>query len=83
MAIGDLQDELIQNSLVVCIRDSKSSERLQLDTDLTLDKAVTIIWQSGMMHGQKFFHRGDDTRQIPIHAVKSSRKPVNNTSDTG
>ena len=43
---GDLHDELTQDRLVVGIRDSRLSERLQLDADLTLDKTVTVIWQS-------------------------------------
>ena len=41
---GDLHDELIQNKLVLGLCDSRLSERLQLDADLTLDKVVTIIW---------------------------------------
>ena len=40
---GDLWDELIRDRLVVGICDSKLSEQLQLDADLTLNKPVTII----------------------------------------
>ena len=57
---GDLCDELIQDRLVVGIRNSRLSERLQLDADLTLDKAVTIIQQSETVHRhQVFLHGGN------------------------
>ena len=38
-AYGDLRDEMIWDRLVVGIRDSTLSERLQMDADLTLDRA--------------------------------------------
>ena len=43
---GDLSDKLIQDRLVIGIRDSRLSEWLQLDADLNLDKAVSIIQQA-------------------------------------
>ena len=39
---GALHDELIRDRIVVGIRDAGLSEKLQLDPDLTLDKAVSI-----------------------------------------
>ena len=54
-----------------------------MDGDLTLEKAVTSIRPSEMVHWQQLFLRGDDTRQIPIDAVKMSRTPGKNTSKTG
>ncbi len=42
---GDLKDEMIWDRLVVGIRDSSLSERLQLDSDLTLEKAKKAIRQ--------------------------------------
>ena len=81
---GDLRDELIWDRLVVGVRDSKLPERLQLDADLdlTLDNAVTIIWQLETVHWQQVFLHGDDTRQIPIDVVKTLRRPVKSMSDT-
>ena len=38
----DLHDEMIQDQIVVGLRDSNLSERLQTDSELTLDKAITI-----------------------------------------
>jgi hypothetical protein len=43
---GALRDQLVRDRIVVGIRDVKLSERLQLDPDLTLEKAVTVVHQS-------------------------------------
>lgn len=42
---GDLREELIQDRLVVGIRDTALSEHLQTDADLTLDKAMRAVRQ--------------------------------------
>ena len=42
---GNLKDELIRNRLIVGIVDSSLSERLQMDSELTLAKAMTAIRQ--------------------------------------
>ena len=38
----DLHDEMIQDQIVVGLRDSNLSERLQTDPELTLDKAIMM-----------------------------------------
>ena len=38
---GALHGEMIRDSLVVGIKDAKLSEKLQLDPELTLEKAIT------------------------------------------
>ena len=38
---GDLQDELIRDRIVVGLRDASLSETLQLDSELTLEKAIS------------------------------------------
>jgi len=43
---GNLQNEIIRDRIVVGIRDRKLSERLQLEADLTLEKAITTVCQS-------------------------------------
>ena len=40
-----MKDELIRDRLVVGIRDSALSEQLQLESELTLDKAKQFIRQ--------------------------------------
>ena len=69
---GNLREELIRDRLVVSIRDARLSERLQLDSDLTLEKAVTSIRQSEMIHQQQSLLRGEEARQFPIDAVNPS-----------
>ena len=39
---GELKDEMIRDRIVVGIRDQALSERLQLDSTLTLEKAKTL-----------------------------------------
>ena len=42
---GTLQDEMIRDRIVVGIKDSTLSQRLQMDADLTLEKAKTTVRQ--------------------------------------
>ena len=48
---GDLASEMIRDRLVVGIRDLFLSEHLQLDSELTLEKAKRAIRQSGAVQG--------------------------------
>ena len=41
-----IHDEMIRDRLVMGLRDAKLSERLQLDAELTLDKAVNQVRQA-------------------------------------
>ena len=50
---GPLRDELIRDRIVAGIRDSKLSERMQLDAKLTLEKAVTMVRQSEQVRQQQ------------------------------
>ena len=43
---GTLKEELIRDRIVTGVRDSKISERLQLTSDLTLEKAITMVRQA-------------------------------------
>ena len=42
---GNLHDEMIRDGIVVGIRDSSLAEKLQLNSELTLTKAVTLVRQ--------------------------------------
>ena len=77
---GALHDEMIRDILAAGTRDEKLSQRLQLDGDLTPEKAVTCIRQSETIHQQQVFLRGDNTRQFPIDAVKTLTRLGKNTS---
>ena len=50
---GQLTSEMICDCLVVDIRNLALSERLQLNSDLTLEKAKTMIWQREAVHTQQ------------------------------
>ena len=50
---GQLTSEMIRDRLVVGIRDLALSERLQLNPDLTLEKAKTMIRQREAVHTQQ------------------------------
>ena len=58
---GDLSSEMIRDRLVVGILDTQLSERLQLDAELTLEKAKKMIRQREAVHAQQQdLRRGDE-----------------------
>ena len=72
---GDLRDELIRDRIVLGIRDKNLSERLQLDSELTLSKAINAVRpkevvkkQQNLMSFKAF------SAQPTIDAVKSSKQ---------
>ena len=50
---GELKDELICARIVVRIRDASLSERLQMDLELKLEKAKTVIRQREAVREQQ------------------------------
>ena len=69
---GALEGEMICDRLVVGIRDSSLSERLQLDPDLTLEKAKKFIRQREAVHEQQGILSG--TEPPSLDAVRSSKE---------
>ena len=60
---GDLHDQLIRDRIVVGLLDKKLSEKLQMDSELTLEKAVTIAKQSeAVKQQQSTLHSKSDTK---------------------
>jgi len=55
---GELTSEMIRNRLVVGICDHHLSERLQLDSKLTLEKAKKAIHQHEAVQGQQNVLKG-------------------------
>ena len=70
---GMLQDELIRDRLVVGLRDVALSERLQIDSDLTLATAVLKARQSEQVKRQQGELRGQ--QPVAVDAVSRSRPP--------
>ena len=90
-----LHDEMIRDRIVVGLRDAKLSEKLQLDPELTLDKAVTQARQSESIRQQQSLVRGvgenhkhpnthvgvvHRERRGPAKAIQRSDKPKTRTS---
>ena len=72
---GALKSEMIRDRLVVGIRDGVLSERLQMEADLTLEKAKKMICQREAVHEQQ-------------SALKGATEPnivatINNATTTG
>jgi len=58
---GALRDELTRDRIVVGILDKKLSERLQLDSTLTLKTAITTVRQNEMAKKQQSLLHGETT----------------------
>ena len=70
---GDMKDLLIRDRLVVGIRDGALSERLQLESDLTLNKAKTLIRQREAVRGQQeILHNPQTKDDASPDAVRQS-----------
>ena len=67
---GALKDELIRDRIVVGIRDKALSERMQVDPNLTLDKAKREVRQREAVQEQQGVLKGDQGK-----AVDSVRRP--------
>ena len=63
---GDLRDEMLRDRIVVGIRDTALSERLQLDPELTLEKAKKTVRQKEAVKEQHLQLRGEGTTKDPI-----------------
>ena len=68
---GNLHDEMIRDRIVVGIRNSALSERLQLDTRLTLDGAISQVRQAEAVKQQQPLLRGKP--DTPVGAVQRTR----------
>ena len=71
---GDLTEQMIRDRLVVGIRDTTLSEKLQMDSALTLESAKKAIRQREAVHEQQQTLKGDGRANAEIEAVHSPRK---------
>ena len=71
---GQLHDELIRDRIVVGIRDVALSEKLQMDPNLNLQKAVNCVRQSEAVKNQQATLRGTPTStDNTIDAVRKGK----------
>ena len=62
---GDLKDQMIRDRIVVGIRDKALSQRLQMDSELTLEKAKTLSCQrEAIQEQQVLLNSTPTTREI-------------------
>ena len=75
---GSLREELIRDSIVVGIRDKNLSEKLQLESDLTLEKAVNLVRQRETVRKQQEFLNAEEKSIGYVKKMKG--KPVQQES---
>ena len=71
---GNLRDEMIRDRIVMGIRDSALSERLQLDPDLTLDKVKKLVRQREAVHKHQQFLSGKSIEGTMVEAVSKGKQ---------
>ena len=76
---GQLHDEMVRDRIVVGIKDSKLSEKLQMDNELTLEKAISLARNSESIKQQQTTVRSDLLTEPHIEQIKgSSHKAITN-----
>ena len=65
---GTLRDDILRDGIVVGIKDKKLSEQLQLDSKLTLEKAITKTRQSETVKKQQTFLQETKSDPPPANA---------------
>ena len=63
---SNLRDEMLWDRIAVGIRDTALLERLQLDSELTLEKAKKTVRQKEAVKAQHLQLRGEGTKKDPI-----------------
>ena len=72
---GNLKDEMIRDRLVVGIRDCSLSECLQMDPDLTLEKAKQIVRQrEAVQKQQMILNHEERLAETTVSYVKTDRR---------
>ena len=78
---GTLRDQLVRDRLVAGLRDARLSERLQLDPELTLEKATTTVRQSELVHNQQTVLRSSSpSPSVDVNTVQVRRNQSASTS---
>ena len=78
----DLHDKMICDRIVVGLRDSSLSERLQTDPELILDKAITVARRTEAVREQQPVVRGEiDNSRTRIEALEYSHANKKSSRD--
>ena len=74
---GDLHNEMIRDRIVVGIRNSTLSEKLQLDSRLTLESAITQVRHSEAVKQQQSLLRGKPDAPVgAVHKIRGGTSPA-------
>ena len=76
---------MIRDRLVVGLRDSKLSEKLQLDPELILEKVVTQVRQAETVKEQQPLLQGEPHKkptEAPIGALLKNKKTIGSSTQT-
>ena len=76
---GVLKEQLIRDRIVVGIRDSSLSAKLQMDSELTLDKAKRLVRQQEAVRGQQAILSKPDG-ETTFTSRKPLKRPANSRS---
>ena len=79
---------MIHDCIVVGLADQKLSEKLQLDADLTLEKAINSVQQSESVRSQQSIVRGQEDASQPakvnrVHKSKPQKSPRTSLNPQG
>jgi len=77
---GNLTSKMIRDRLVVGIQDSTLSERLQMDPNLTLEKAKKMVCQNEAVHEHQVILKQPETTDKFLVIKQIRRKTPKNTS---
>ena len=87
---GDLKDQMIRDRIVVGIRDRSLSEHLQLDPELTLEKAKTLVRQREAVQEHQAILSGQPKHELAVDSVehrpptkRNYRQPLDKCSRCG
>ena len=70
---GTLHDEMVRDRIVVGLKDKTLSEKLQLEADLTLEKAINQARQKELVRQQQGIIRQEGPSASNVDRVKSTR----------
>ena len=73
---GDLKNEIIRDRLVIGIRDGQLSERLQTESDLTLQKAEKLVRQRAAVSQQQQALKTPVENKPQLEAIKQQRRAI-------
>ena len=73
---GDLKNEMIRDRLVIGIRDGQLSERLQMESDLTLQKAEKLVRQRAAVSQQQQALKTPVENKPQLESIKQQRRAI-------